>query len=255
MEKELVLVRNQSMIKQYQKNRCAYRLHRYNHSFLKAFDYRNRKLKRLIHAKGTFHIKQPFYCSYGKHIRIGRNVTCGHYCVFEDDADIVIGNHVHMGNGVKLLTTVVIHDEQLRKAHKIGIAPIMIGDHVSIGHDVIIYAGVKIGSHVVIEDGCIIQNDIEDHQLVLNKQDRVEVISLDHMELEKDVSWFDAIANRLNRNVMDALLRCITVSAGMYVTALVMKKMTDKKEQYKGYQEKLPQWIPLLRTINKNEEA
>lgn len=254
MEKELVLIRNHGIIKQCQKNRSAYRLHRYNRSFLREFDHRNRRLKRLIHAKGTFHIKQPFYCTYGKHIRLGRNVICGHYCVFEDDADIVIGNHVQMGNGVKLLTTVAIHDEQLRKAHTIGIAPIMIGDHVSIGHDVIIHAGVKIGSHVVIEDGCIIQNDIEDHQLVLNKQDEIEIISLDHTDEENDVSWFDAIADRLNMDVIDALLRCITVSAGMYAAALAMKKLADKKEQYKVNQEKLKRWIPLLEQKNKEKK-
>lgn len=254
MEKEIALIHNHSFIKQCQKNRSAYRLHRYNRSFLREYDHRNRKLKRLIYAKGSFHIRQPFYCTYGKHIFLGRDVTCGHFCVFEDEADIMIGNHVQMGNGVKLLTTVAIHDEQLKTSRKVGVSPITIGDHVYIGHDVIITAGVHIGSHVVIEDGCVIQEDVLDNQLVLNKQDGIEIIALDKTEETENASWLNRIADHVNMEMLDALLRMITAGAGMYAAALVLKKTMNKKAQLEETKAKLERLIPLLESKNKEKK-
>ena len=254
MEKEIALIRNHSFIKQCQKNRSAYRLHRYNRSFLREYDRRNRKLKRLIHAKGSFHIRQPFYCTYGKHIFLGRNVTCGHFCVFEDETYITIGNHVQMGNGVKLLTTVAIHDEQLKKSRKVGVSPITIGNHVYIGHDVIITAGVHIGSHVVIEDGCVIQEDIQDCQLVMNKQDGIETISLDKPEETKKATWLNQIADHVNMETLDALLRMMTASAGMYAAVLILKKILNKKAQIEENKTKWERLIPILESMNKEKK-
>ena len=87
---------------------------------------------------------------------------------------ITIGNNVHITNGVKFIThdggTLLFRD----KVPDLEITkPIVIGDNVYIGNDVILMPGVTIGSNVVIGAGAIVTKDIPENSVAVGVPARV----------------------------------------------------------------------------------
>ncbi|MDK0571544.1 acyltransferase [Clostridium perfringens] len=81
---------------------------------------------------------------------------------------ITLGNNVHLTDGIKFIT----HDGGTLLFRKFVpdleiTKPIIIGDDVYIGNNVIILPGVKIGNKVVIGAGSIVSKDIPDNSLVV----------------------------------------------------------------------------------------
>ena len=85
-----------------------------------------------------------------------------------------LGNNVHITDGVKFIT----HDGgTLLYRHLIPdleiTKPIVVGDNVYIGNNVIILPGVTIGSNVVIGAGAIVSRDIPDNSVAVGVPARV----------------------------------------------------------------------------------
>ena len=52
-------------------------------------------MKQLLGQAGEqFHIEAPFYCDYGRYIRIGENFYANHNCVILDGGGVEIGDFV-----------------------------------------------------------------------------------------------------------------------------------------------------------------
>ena len=62
-------------------------------------------LKKWLNSVGeNVNIDIPFYCDYGKHIRIGNNVIINMNCTFVDCNTITIGNNVLIASNVQIYT-------------------------------------------------------------------------------------------------------------------------------------------------------
>ncbi len=87
---------------------------------------------------------------------------------------ITVGDNVHITDGVKFIThdggTLLFRDRvpdlEITK-------PIVIGDNVYFGNNVIVLPGVTIGSNVVVGAGAVVSKDISDNSVVVGVPARV----------------------------------------------------------------------------------
>ena len=99
-------------------------------------------------------------------IFIGDNVGMSQTAIIAKDNDVIIGNHVIMGGGVKIFTT-DFHsldyenrrETEKDKQNRNG-EPVLIGDDCFIGAGVIILKGVHIGARSVIGAGSVVTRNI-----------------------------------------------------------------------------------------------
>lgn len=101
---------------------------------------------------------------------------------------ITLGDNVHITNGVKFIThdggTLLFRDRvpdlEITK-------PIVVGDNVYIGNNVIILPGVTIGNNVVIGAGAVVTRAIPDNSLVVGVPARVIKSADDYfLKLQKE---------------------------------------------------------------------
>lgn len=245
------LIRRDSFTRMWKRNAAAYRQYRYNRSFVSEFDRRNRHLKSLIHAKGWFRIQQPFYCRYGSHITIGHNFTCGHGAIFEDEGMIRIGDHVELGNAVRLITTRLLKDPKLRQSHKESVADIVIEDHVWIGNDVTILPGVTIGAYAIVHDGSVVSDDVERGGVVAGnpavdreaESELLKVLIAD-MEEEKPSVWRKAMA-QVDMEKVDRAIHFTAFALGAYYAWLTASEAMKKKTLLAEKKQKVEKWLPM----------
>lgn len=111
----------------------------------------------------NIYIKPPFYCSHGKHIRVGSNFFCNFNCIFLDLGLITIGDNVMIGPRVSIYTALHPIDAMVRNTHLEYALPVTIKDNVWIAGDVVINPGVTIGSGSIIGSGSVVTKDIPDN--------------------------------------------------------------------------------------------
>lgn len=102
---------------------------------------------------------------------------------------ITLGNNVHITEGVKFIT----HDGgTLLYRHHIPdleiTKPIVLGNDVYIGNDVIILPGVTIGNNVVIGAGAVVSKDIPDNSVAVGVPARVVKTADEYLEKLKKES-------------------------------------------------------------------
>lgn len=120
-------------------------------------------------AKGTI-----IACASGAEFSIGNNSGFNAYCNITSRESITIGDNVMFGPYV----TILDHDHNY---HTDGLmvdsgyvsAPIVIGDNVWVGGNVVILKGVKIGDGAVIAAGCVVTKDVPPNTIVYNKREVV----------------------------------------------------------------------------------
>lgn len=106
----------------------------------------------------TFNMFPPFYADFGRNIHIGKHVFINSGCHFQDQGGIYIGDHVLIGHNVVLAT--INHDLNPFDRHNIY-KPIHIGNRVWIGSNVVITQGVTIGDGAVIAAGAVVTRDVQ----------------------------------------------------------------------------------------------
>lgn len=116
-------------------------------------------------------VMTPFRCTYGKHIRIGNDVTINMNCTFLDSNLITIGDRTLIAPDVKIYCG----EHNLDAAKRFGTRedgtkylitttkPVSIGNDCWIGGNVTILPGVSIGSNVIIAAGAVVTKDIPDN--------------------------------------------------------------------------------------------
>lgn len=107
----------------------------------------------------------PFYCDYGKNIRLGKNVYINLNNYFMDGASITIGDNVFIGPYCGFYTANHPLDYKRRNQGLEKALPIKIGDNCCFGANVSVMPGVTIGNGCVIAAGSVVTKDIPDNSL------------------------------------------------------------------------------------------
>lgn len=106
-----------------------------------------------------------------------------HECVIDCFDSISIGHHVVISERVVLRDSDnhTIKDlEAISSDESAGTAPIVVGDHVWIGMNVIVLKGVTIGEGAVVAAGSVVNKDVQPHCLVAGVPAKV---------IKTNVSW------------------------------------------------------------------
>lgn len=107
-------------------------------------------------------VNQPFYCDYGKQIRVGKRFFANFNLTVLDEALVTIGDDCFIGPNVSIYTACHSTDPVERNTRREWAEPVTIGDNVWIGGSVTILPGVTIGSNVTIGAGSVVTRDIPD---------------------------------------------------------------------------------------------
>ena len=105
----------------------------------------------------------PFYTDFGRNIHFGKGVFINDCCHFQDQGGIFIGDHVLIGHNVVLATVDHDLDPESRRNHY---APIRIEKNAWIGSGAVITKGVTIGYGAVVAAGAVITKDVPEMTVV-----------------------------------------------------------------------------------------
>ena len=118
-------------------------------------------------------VNQPFYCDYGKQIRIGKRFFANFNLTILDEARVTIGDDCFIGPNVSIYTACHSTDPVERNTRREWAEPVTIGDNVWIGGSVTILPGVTIGSNVTIGAGSVVTRDIPDNVVAVGNRCKV----------------------------------------------------------------------------------
>lgn len=152
---------------------CKKVLYEYNH--LKPDDRKNKDyiLKQLLHCSGELCIEQPFYCSYGYNIHIGKNFYSDVHLTILDKALVYIGNNVVFGPNVNIYTSSHPYNEVERLKGLEYAREVKIYDNVWLGGNVTVLPGVKINQGAIIGAGSVVVDDIPPYVIAAGNPCRV----------------------------------------------------------------------------------
>ena len=142
-------------------NACKDRCWEYNQIRPTLIKERNEKLHEILCRcdEDTF-INQPFFCDYGKHIRVGKRFFANFNWTVLDEAMVTIGDDCFIGPNVSIYTACHSTDPVERNTRKEWARPVTIGNNCWIGGSVSILPGVSIGDNVTIGAGSVVVKDI-----------------------------------------------------------------------------------------------
>jgi maltose O-acetyltransferase len=128
---------------------------------------RNLKLRDILGRsdEDTF-VNQPFYCDYGKHIRVGRRFFANFGLTVLDEAYVTIGDDCFIGPSVSIYTACHSTDPTERNTRKEWAKPVTIGNNCWIGGGAIILPGVTIGDNCTIGAGSVVVKDVPQGSVV-----------------------------------------------------------------------------------------
>ncbi len=109
----------------------------------------------------TIHMNAVFYDP--TNVKIGHDSIVGEKTVLDGRASLVIGDHVDIASEVMIYTSQHdVHDPQFAAISK----PVVIKDYVFIGPRAIIIPGVVIGKGAVVAAGAVVTKDVDDYAIV-----------------------------------------------------------------------------------------
>ncbi|MBR5941692.1 MAG: maltose O-acetyltransferase [Neisseriaceae bacterium] len=111
----------------------------------------------------SLHINLPFYCDFGRHIRIGKEVFINTACVFTDLGGIVIEDKVLIAPNVKIIS--VNHDINPQTRRGLILSPVHIKKNAWIGAGATILPGVTIGENSIIAAGAVVNKNVPDNTI------------------------------------------------------------------------------------------
>lgn len=118
-------------------------------------------------------IIQPFFCDYGKHIRLGKRFFANFNFTVLDEAYVTIGDDCFIGPNVSIYTACHSTNPVERNSRKEWALPVTIGNNVWIGGSVTILPGVMIGDNVTIGAGSVVVKDIPSNVIAAGNPCRV----------------------------------------------------------------------------------
>lgn len=118
-------------------------------------------------------IIQPFFCDYGKQIRLGKRFFANFNFTVLDEAYVTIGDDCFIGPNVSIYTACHSTNPIERNSRKEWALPVTIGNNVWIGGSVTILPGVTIGDNVTIGAGSVVVKDIPSNVIAVGNPCRV----------------------------------------------------------------------------------
>ena len=118
-------------------------------------------------------IIQPFFCDYGKHIRLGKRFFANFNFTVLDEAYVTIGDDCFIGPNVSIYTACHSTNPIERNSRKEWALPVTIGNNVWIGGSVVILPGVSIGDNCTIGAGSVVTHDIPANSIAVGNPARV----------------------------------------------------------------------------------
>ena len=132
-----------------------------------------RLVRELLQTDETPFINPPFYCDYGNHICVGKNVFFNYNCTLLDVGKITIGDNCMLAPNVAIYTAGhPLHPDSRNSGYEYGM-DVTIGKNVWIGGSVVITPGVHIGDCCVIGAGSVVTKDIPAWSLAAGNPCRV----------------------------------------------------------------------------------
>lgn len=142
-------------------NACKDLCWEYNQIRPTCFAERNAFLRRLLgQADEDTFINQPFFCDYGKHIRVGKRFFANFNLVILDEAMVTFGDDCFVGPNVSIYTACHSTDPDERQTRQEWARPVVIGNRCWIGGSTTILPGVVIGDNCTIGAGSVVVHDI-----------------------------------------------------------------------------------------------
>lgn len=134
---------------------------------------RNRKLQEILGKcdEDTF-INQPFFCDYGKNIRVGKRFFANFNWTVLDEATVTIGDDCFIGPNVSIYTACHSTDPIERNTRKWA-RPVRIGNNCWIGGSTTILPGVTIGDNVTIGAGSVVVKNIPSNSVAVGNPAKV----------------------------------------------------------------------------------
>lgn len=156
-----------------ERDRARRLLYEFNHLSPDEKERKREIIRKLIKAKGSFHIEAPFYCDYGYNIEVGENFFASFGCVILDVNKVTIGDNVLLGPYVQIYTASHPTDPIKRLSGEEFGKPVVIGNNVWIGGGAIICPGVKIGNNVTIGAGSVVTKSLPDNIVAVGNPCRI----------------------------------------------------------------------------------
>lgn len=146
----------------------------YNNLQPSKIEARNEIMKKILGTiKGEFLIEQPFVCDYGYNIEVGENFYANHNLIILDGSKVKFGDNVFIAPNCGFYTAGHPLDAKTRNEGWEYSKPIVVGDDVWIGGNVVVVPGVTIGSNTVIGAGSIVTKDIPSNVVAAGNPCRV----------------------------------------------------------------------------------
>ena len=167
-----------------EKKRRAHRLsQKYNETFEDDAEVREAILRELLGELGEgVCMLGPVRFHYGCHTRVGNHCFMNFNFTVQDDGEVTIGDDCNFGPNVTIVTPVhpLLPDERRRMlgpdgqaAHLCYARPVVIGNDVWLGANVVVTGGVTIGDGCVIGAGSVVTRDIPPFSLAAGVPCRV----------------------------------------------------------------------------------
>ncbi len=135
------------------------------------------RLAKLQEILGVCHddtfIVQPFYCDWGRNIRVGKGFFANFNFTVLDGAYVTIGDDCFIGPNVGIYTATHSTNPIERNTREEQALPVTIGDNCWIGGGVTILPGVTIGDNCTIGAGSVVVRDIPPCSIAVGNPCRV----------------------------------------------------------------------------------
>ena len=154
--------------------KCKDLCYKYNSISPSKVEERDKVLRSIVsNMKERCIIEQPFYCDYGYNIEFGENFYANHNLVILDPAKVKFGDDVFVGPNCGFYTANHPLDFERRNEGLEYAKPIIVGNNVWLGGNVVVLSGVTIGDNVVIGAGSVVTKDIPSNSLAIGSPCRV----------------------------------------------------------------------------------
>lgn len=155
-------------------NHCKDMIWEYNNLRPSQRQERLQLLKNLLGAcDDEVFINQPFYCDYGKNIRVGKRFFANFHWTVLDGGNVTIGDDVFIGPNVSIYTACHSTDPVERNTRQEWAKPVTIGNNCWIGGSVTILPGVTIGDNCTIGAGSVVTHDIPANSIAVGNPCKV----------------------------------------------------------------------------------
>ncbi|WP_288323546.1 acyltransferase [uncultured Eggerthella sp.] len=136
---------------------------------------RSRYGSRLDVGGGAISFRKPFFCRLGPQgcMRLGRGAFFNYGCKIIAHERIEIGSDCLFGPNVQVFDFDHGHDRSDIAYKKQGMEtkPVVIGNNVWLGANVVVLKGVTIGDNAIVGAGTIMSHDVPPDVTVYSKQD------------------------------------------------------------------------------------